>query len=324
MQMQTDSLHSLRHGSLLPKATPFFRVLTFAHKPPALCGAFALAWVAFTAQALAAGSVVTTNYITVTNVVLVTNYVTVQAVAVGTNLLVTGQANSRLPDLNWVRPVDIFDWIQLKSGEWLKGTIKAMQKHELEFDSEELDHLKFDWDDILQVRSSHPLDVLFVDGRFASGPFTITPRETTVGGAEPRVFPREQIQGFAPGGSRERRFYLLLPFAEYYEDPFQNLAGRATGGVGLGYDVVDRQKMEWSITTGPRLPACLVRVEPAQRTDGTRGGGARLWQPFRLEPDPTPRFNPRIPWPIHQSGGRGDYAPCRRHSFDRPDPAPGP
>jgi hypothetical protein len=147
MQMQTDSLHSLRHGSLLPKATPFFRVLTFAHKPPALCGAFALAWVAFTAQALAAGSVVTTNYITVTNVVLVTNYVTVQAVAVGTNLLVTGQANSRLPDLNWVRPVDIFDWIQLKSGEWLKGTIKAMQKHELEFDSEELDHLKFDWDD---------------------------------------------------------------------------------------------------------------------------------------------------------------------------------
>ncbi|HOK71968.1 MAG TPA: hypothetical protein PLM83_10980, partial [Bacillota bacterium] len=36
-------------------------------------------------------------------------------------------------------PPDDFDWIQLKSGEWLKGRIKALQEDKLEFDSEELE-----------------------------------------------------------------------------------------------------------------------------------------------------------------------------------------
>jgi hypothetical protein len=46
-----------------------------------------------------------------------------------------------------------------------------------------------------------------------------------------------------------RRFYLIVPFAEYYTDPFQNLARPLTGGVG--YDLIDRPKLEWNITAGP-------------------------------------------------------------------------
>src|SRR5215471_12187969 len=34
---------------------------------------------------------------------------------------------------------DGFDWIELRSGEWLKGKIKSLQDEKLEFDSEELD-----------------------------------------------------------------------------------------------------------------------------------------------------------------------------------------
>jgi len=267
--------------------------------------------------------IVVTNYVVVTNIVVITNYV------VGTNVVLTfttgdlsaGRTNSRPPDLSWVPPPDKFDWIQLKSGEWLKGTIKAMQKQELEFDSEELDLQTFDWQDVRQVRSSRILDVLFLNGQQVSGPVTITPKQVTVGSTNLLVFPRDQLHGFTPGGSKElnywsgkaslgltlragnseqvdstaqahlqrrtpatrlsldyignisrsdgvasannhrvnaefdlflsRRFYLLLPAAEYYKDPFQNLAHRVTAGVGVGYDIVDRPKLEWSITTGP-------------------------------------------------------------------------
>ena len=42
-----------------------------------------------------------------------------------------------------------FDWIQLKSDEWLKGESIAMYDRELEFDSDEMDRQTFDWDSYL-------------------------------------------------------------------------------------------------------------------------------------------------------------------------------
>ena len=44
-----------------------------------------------------------------------------------------------------------FDWIQLNSGEWLKGDLKVLYDHSLEFDSDELGLLYFDWEDVYQV-----------------------------------------------------------------------------------------------------------------------------------------------------------------------------
>ena len=41
-----------------------------------------------------------------------------------------------------------FDWLRLNSGEWLKGEIDRMRDETLYFDSEELDNLKVDWEDI--------------------------------------------------------------------------------------------------------------------------------------------------------------------------------
>ena len=42
----------------------------------------------------------------------------------------------------FVPPLDKFDWIQLKSGEWLKGELKVLYDKKLEFDSDELDLFK--------------------------------------------------------------------------------------------------------------------------------------------------------------------------------------
>ena len=64
---------------------------------------------------------------------------------------------------------DKFDWVQLKSGEWLKGEIKVLYEESLEFDSEELELLKLDFADIKQIRSAQVLNIRMRDGRTATG-----------------------------------------------------------------------------------------------------------------------------------------------------------
>ncbi|MCW5555704.1 MAG: DUF481 domain-containing protein [Verrucomicrobiae bacterium] len=304
---------------------------------------------------------VVTNLVVVTNAVIVTvtNYIVTTNIVVTTNGPVAETKNRwrgkdsvsvQPPDLGWVPPADTLDWIQLKSGEWLRGRIKGMQKRELEFDSEKLDILTFDWKDIRQVRAFHTLDLLFVDGEKVSGPVMVTPDLVTVSGATPQVRPREQLQSLTPGGSRERnhwsgkvslgltlragntesveynaqahlerrtpatrlsldyignissvggvesannhrvnsefdvwlsrRFYLIVPFAEYYKDPFQNLAHRVTGGVGVGYDLVDRHNLEWNITTGPAFQKVWFESaqpgEPTEKIAGALAFGSRF------------------------------------------------
>ncbi len=253
---------------------------------------------------------------------------------------------------------DIYDWIQLKSGEWLKGRIKAMQDRELEFDSEELDDLIFDWKDIRQVRSPRMQDVLFVDKSQFSGPVTVTPESVTIGGPEPHTLPRDQLQSITPGGSKElsywsgkfslgltlragntesveyqaqahlqrrtpttrlsldyignlssidgvenannnrvnsefdlwlsRRFYLILPFAEYYSDPFQNLRHRVTLGVGVGYDLIARPTLEWNITAGPAYQASWFESVEVGEDDST--GSAAFAFGSRFDWDLTKRI----------------------------------
>jgi hypothetical protein len=54
-----------------------------------------------------------------------------------------------------------FDWIQLTSGEWLKGDLKVLYNDKLEFDSKELDLLELDWEDVKQVRGHQLHSVRF-------------------------------------------------------------------------------------------------------------------------------------------------------------------
>jgi len=251
------------------------------------------------------------------------------------------------PDLGWVPPPDGFDWVQLKSGEWLKGRIKAMQDDQLEFDSEELDDITYDWKDVRQLRTAQRMDLrleglgeeaekskgksrnkglfgarLPETGTTLTGLVTVTPTEVrVVDGVVHTIVPRARLQGLAPGGSREidywsgnasvgltlrsgnqdqvdysaifhlqrrtastrlkldyignvsriadvesandhranlqfdvwlsGRLYLIVPWFEYYRDPFQNLNSRVTAGAGLGYDLVDESDVEWSVSIGP-------------------------------------------------------------------------
>ena len=64
---------------------------------------------------------------------------------------------------------DDFDWVQLVSGEWLKGEIIVLYEEELEFDSEELDGLTIELGDIAVIRSARVLTWTFTDRRVVTG-----------------------------------------------------------------------------------------------------------------------------------------------------------
>jgi putative salt-induced outer membrane protein YdiY len=282
----------------------------------------------------------TTNYVLVTNVVLVvvTNYVVTTNVVLTTKDLARARTAPQLPELNWAPPDDGFDWIQLKSGEWLKGKFKGMQRRKLEFDSEELDLLSFDWKDIRQVRSPRIQDVLLDNQESVSGPIAVTPNEVRVTGENGLTFRRSDLESITPGGSKERnywsgklalgltfhsgnntqldynaqgslqrrtpdtrlnmayvgnlsriggvenannhrantefdyfltsRLYVLTPMVDYFRDPFQNVAHRVTAGIGVGYDIIYRPKLEWTMFVGPAYQhSWFDSVQPAQPGD---------------------------------------------------------
>ena len=69
---------------------------------------------------------------------------------------------------NFHPPVDEKnDWIQLDSGEWLKGDFKVLYNYELEFDSDELDLQTFDFEDVKFLRT-RSMKTVFVENEEGS------------------------------------------------------------------------------------------------------------------------------------------------------------
>ena len=101
-------------------------------------------------------------------------------------------------------PPDEFDWIQLKSGEWLKGELKVLYEKKLEFDSDELDLLEFDWEDVKQVRGARIFEVRLVGPITVRGLLQVTEDKVYVTvGEERREFERSQLVTIAPGAPKE-------------------------------------------------------------------------------------------------------------------------
>ena len=216
---------------------------------------------------------------------------------------------------------DNFDWIQLKSGEWLKGEIKVMYEGSLEFESEELDALSLDFADVNEIRSARVLNVRVRSGQTASGKVLLADGSVKILGDSPQQFPRAEVLSFTAGVPKERNYWsgtvvaggnvrsgnsdeleasanvrfqrrtvenrisldylgnygstddvessnnhranavwdwffsekvFLRPvFVEYFKDPFQNIDSRFTLGTGLGYQIIENAKTDWSIFAGP-------------------------------------------------------------------------
>ena len=108
----------------------------------------------------------------------------------------------------WIPSAVEYDWVQLTSEEWLKGEIKGMYKDSLEFDSDKLDLLKIDWEDVRILRSYRPSSVN-IEGRGAYfGILEVTEdRVTITSDGQHETFDRSRLISFAPGGESEWDFW---------------------------------------------------------------------------------------------------------------------
>lgn len=100
------------------------------------------------------------------------------------------------------------DWVQLVSGEWLQGTVDRIRNDSLEFDSDELDDLKLDLEDVYAVLTAGPHTVSLEKRRIVTGEVAIRGFEVRVRTAEGiESFTRPEIVGMVPGRPREANYW---------------------------------------------------------------------------------------------------------------------
>ena len=102
---------------------------------------------------------------------------------------------------------DKSDWIQLKSGEWLKGELKYIQKKEVEFDSDELDEMTLKLKDVKKVYIARPMVTKFYGQEPIQGMVVISNDLVFVSGNESLKTHRDDLTGITPGGASERTYW---------------------------------------------------------------------------------------------------------------------
>jgi len=105
---------------------------------------------------------------------------------------------------------DTFDWVQMVSGEWLKGKMKRMRDDNLEFDSDKLDMQNIDFADVTHVHSPAIDTYVFDDHISATGRAVITHDKVIVETDEgTKTFPRSELESIVAGGVREKDWWSM-------------------------------------------------------------------------------------------------------------------
>jgi putative salt-induced outer membrane protein YdiY len=111
-------------------------------------------------------------------------------------------------------PDDKFDWIQLTSGEWLKGELKVLYNYEVEFDSDEMDLQTFDLEDVKRIRTHKSQSIRIEDKELSDKPIIVQgivnindDRVMVTVGDETREFTRDQVVAIAQVDEKERNLW---------------------------------------------------------------------------------------------------------------------
>ena len=107
-----------------------------------------------------------------------------------------------------------FDWLQLTSGEWLKGDFKVMYDFTLEFDSDEMDLQEFDFDDVAQLRT-RAMKSVFLEGEGGHRDTSILRGVLVIKGDQVKLIrsehevsiPRERVISIAGDKQHERDYW---------------------------------------------------------------------------------------------------------------------
>ncbi|MCL1130694.1 DUF481 domain-containing protein [Shewanella sairae] len=270
-----------------------------------------------------------------------------------------------------------YDWLQLTSLELLKGEIKNLYDDKLEFESDELDTVYIDWEDVKVLQSSGIVSIGFTDLSTKTGRLLVENGKSYINGEE---FDNTQIMTIIAGDQSEanywsskitlganfrsgntdqidysalaktirrttesrfnldyignysktdgdsrinnhrintnfdwfisKQFYVRPIFAEIYKDPFSNIEYRATVGSGLGYNIIDNSKTEWSISGGPTYT--YTRFDEVAAGEETDDGSAAMVIETAFDTEITSDidFNTlyRVQYGNEQSGGYTHHA----------------
>ena len=114
--------------------------------------------------------------------------------------------------LVWQKPTPTFsqqyDWLKLKSDEWLKGDIISMYDDELEFDSDEFGIKTFDWDDVSELRSRYDQQIRFANGEVAQGFLIIDSNEVTLlSNGTARKFPLSELMSITSAADNRKELW---------------------------------------------------------------------------------------------------------------------
>jgi hypothetical protein len=106
--------------------------------------------------------------------------------------------------LDFQPPRDGSDWLQLTSGEWLKGELIGLFDDHIEFDSEILDDLTIEMEDVAQFISTRTMGVQIQGEGLVIGKVLINENDVIVSaGDHMETFEREQLVSLTRRAERE-------------------------------------------------------------------------------------------------------------------------
>jgi hypothetical protein len=140
---------------------------------------------------------------------------------------------------------DDFDWVQMTSGEWLKGEIIAMYEEVLEFDSDEFDLQNLDFGDVQQIRSAQTVQVAFLDDTIAIGKLLVDGDEVHVMGEQEFRYQRAEMLSITAGKPKESNYW----------------SGKLSAG--LNYRTGNTEQTEFNAKVGlmRRTPKNRIRID---------------------------------------------------------------
>jgi putative salt-induced outer membrane protein YdiY len=98
---------------------------------------------------------------------------------------------------------DGFDWLQLKTAEWLKGRLRDIRNDKVKFESEKLEDLTFKLSDVRYLYCANPMFIKFQGQDQIYGTVVVSNNLVQVVAAEQIQLPREQLTGITPAGKHE-------------------------------------------------------------------------------------------------------------------------
>lgn len=121
---------------------------------------------------------------------------------------VVEQAEEGLPAEFVINFGDVYDWLRLTSGEWLKGELKRMREKDIEFDSDKLDLVTFSWGKVDQLHSPNVNTYVFDNKIDAVGRAVVTKDKVLVETSEGvETYPRSELLSIIEGTPRERNYW---------------------------------------------------------------------------------------------------------------------